>query len=74
MAEVVLYHHVQGLTPGIVAFADKLRDAGHTVQTPDLFDGHTFNSIEKGMGFVKELGFAEITARGERAVDDSRLR
>jgi hypothetical protein len=24
MAEVVLFHHAQGLTPGVVAFADEL--------------------------------------------------
>ena len=38
MAEVVLFHHAQGLTPGIVAFADELRRAGHTVHTPDVFE------------------------------------
>jgi dienelactone hydrolase len=50
MAEVVLFHHAQGLTPGIVAWAGELRQAGHTVHTPDLFDGRTFGSIEEGMG------------------------
>ena len=69
MAEVVLFHHALGLTPGIAAFADELRRAGHTVHTPDLFEGHTFDSIEKGMSFVKELGFGEIMARGARAVE-----
>ena len=39
MAEVVLFHHVQGLTDGVRAFADELRAGGHTVHTPDLFDG-----------------------------------
>jgi dienelactone hydrolase len=68
MTEIVLFHHAQGLTPGVTAFADELRIAGHIVHTPDLFDGRTFNSIEKGMGYVRELGFAEIMARGERAV------
>ena len=68
MAEVMLFHHAQGLTPGVVAFADKLRSAGHIVHTPDLFDGRTFNSIENGMKFVNELGFGEVMARGERAV------
>jgi dienelactone hydrolase len=29
MAEVVLFHHAQGLTPGVAAFADELRRAGH---------------------------------------------
>jgi dienelactone hydrolase len=69
MAEVVLFHHTLGLTPGVVAFADRLRKAGHTVHTPDLFDGRTFEDIETGMGFVRELGFGEVLARGERAVD-----
>ena len=36
MAEVLLFHHAQGLTSGVVAFADNLRAAGHTVHTPDL--------------------------------------
>jgi dienelactone hydrolase len=41
MAEVGLFHHVQGLTPGVLAFADRLREAGHTVTAPDLFDGRS---------------------------------
>lgn len=69
MTEVVLFHHAQGLTPGITAFADQLRDAGHIVHTPDLFDGRTFQGIESGMGFVRELGFGEVMERGERAVE-----
>ena len=69
MAEVVLFHHAEGLTPGVAAFADELRHAGHTVHTPDLFEGRTFDSIEKGMSFVKELGFGEVMARGARAVE-----
>jgi dienelactone hydrolase len=70
MAEVVLFHHAQGLTPGIVAFADEMRGAGHTVHTPDLFDGHTFGSIEQGMAFAEQLGFPdEIFKRGAQAVD-----
>lgn len=67
MAEIILFHHAQGLTPGVAAFADELRHAGHTVHTPDLFDGRTFDSIESGMSFVRELGFNEVMARGERA-------
>ena len=72
MAEVVLFHHAQGLTPGVAAFADELRHAGHIVHTPDLFEGRTFDSIEQGMSFVKELGFGEVMARGERAVEGLR--
>jgi dienelactone hydrolase len=70
MAEVVLFHHALGLTPGITAFADELRGAGHIVHTPDLFDGRTFRSIEEGMAFVDETGFEEIIARGVRAVEE----
>ena len=70
MAEVVLFHHAQGLTPGVVAFADELRRAGHTVRTPDLFEGRTFGTIEEGMRYAEEIGFPdEVIGRGARAVD-----
>jgi len=71
MAEVVLFHHSQGLTPGLISFADELRGAGHTVHTPDLFDGRTFDSIEEGMGNAEEIGFpAEAIASAARAVEE----
>ena len=68
MAEVVLFHHAQGLTAGVSAFADELRRAGHTVHTPDLFDGRTFPSLEQGMAQVEQIGFGEVIERGARAV------
>ena len=70
MAEVLLFHHAQGLTPGVHAFADELRAAGHTVHTPDLFDGRTFNSIEEGVAHAQEIGFEHVLERGVRAADD----
>ncbi len=70
MADVLLFHHAQGLTPGIVAFADELRAAGHTVHTPDLFEGRTFDSIEAGMAHIGSVGFDELRARGVRLADD----
>lgn len=70
MTDVLLFHHAQGLTPGIVAFADVLRGAGHTVRTPDLFDGRTFDSIDAGMAFIQEQGFGELRARGVALADD----
>jgi dienelactone hydrolase len=70
MAEVLLFHHAQGQTPGFHAWAGELTQAGHTVHTPDLFDGRTFGSIDEGLAYVKELGgFGEIIERGERAAD-----
>jgi len=71
MAEVLLFHHAQGQTPGFHAFADELRQAGHTVHTPDLFDGKTFGSIDDGLAYVKDMGgFGEVIARGERAANE----
>ncbi|GGQ56509.1 dienelactone hydrolase [Streptomyces althioticus] len=70
MAEVVLFHHVQGLTPGVVAFADELRAAGHTVDTPDLFEGRAFDSLDEGMAYVRQVGFGEVAARGVRAAEE----
>lgn len=67
MAEVVLFHHAQGLTPGVHAFADELSRAGHAVHTPDLFDGRTFATVEEGVSHAEELGFDAVTERGVRA-------
>lgn len=36
MAEVLLFHHALGRTPGVLAFADDLRRVSHTVHVPDL--------------------------------------
>jgi dienelactone hydrolase len=69
MTDVVLYHHVQGLTEGVRAFADQLRQAGHTVHTPDLFDGRTFETIEEGMAFAGEAGFGALLERGVAAAE-----
>jgi dienelactone hydrolase len=70
MAEVLLFHHAQGLTPGVEAFADELRAAGHTVHTPDLFDGRTFGSIDEGMAYIKGSGMDEMVERGEQTAND----
>ena len=69
MAEVLLFHHALGLTRGVVAFADELRGAGHTVHTPDLFEGRTFDTIEEGVGYAGEVGFGEVIQRGVRAAE-----
>lgn len=71
MATVVLFHHALGLTPGVVAFAEDLRGAGHTVHTPDLFGGRTFPSIEAGLAHAEEIGFpGEVIRRGEESVEE----
>ena len=67
MAEVLLVHHAMGQTAGFHAFADVLRQAGHTVHTPDLFDGRTFASIADGIAFVEQLGFVHFVDVGARS-------
>lgn len=56
MAEVVVFHHALGLTEWVGGFADALRDAGHVVHTPDLFDGRTFEQIDDGVDYSEEAG------------------
>jgi dienelactone hydrolase len=70
VTEVVLFHHVQGLTDGVQAFAEALREAGHTVHTPDLFEGEVLASIDDGMAFADEVGGEAITERADSAVAD----
>ena len=69
MAEVLLFHHVQGFTPGVAALADRFRAAGHTVYAPDLFDGRTFATLPEGMGHLRELGFGTVIERGDQAAE-----
>jgi dienelactone hydrolase len=69
VAEVVLYHHAQGQTAGFMEFAHELRAAGHTVHTPDLYDGKTFASLDEGVGHAKEVGFGTLLERGVQAAE-----
>lgn len=65
----MLFHHAQGSTPGGVAFADRLRDAGHNVHTPDLYNARTFQSLDEGIGYAQEIGFENVLDRGVAAAD-----
>ena len=67
MADVLLFHHAQGLTDGVRAFADELRTAGHVVHVPDLYDGRTFTDLDEGVGYAKEVGFDTVLERGRLA-------
>jgi dienelactone hydrolase len=68
MTGVVLFHHAQGVTPGVRSLADRVRDAGYRVSVPDLFEGRTFATLEAGIAFARRTGFDEIAARGVAAV------
>jgi dienelactone hydrolase len=69
MAEILLFHHAQGQTPGFLAFADELRAAGHVVHAPDQDDGKPVTDLDAGVGYAKQVGFATIAERGRLAAD-----
>lgn len=67
MTEIVLFHHAQGLTDGVRALAQTLTEAGHTVHTPDSYDGRTFPDLDSGLGYAREVGFGAVAERGQAA-------
>ncbi|QDN81663.1 dienelactone hydrolase [Streptomyces sp. S1A1-7] len=67
MAEVLLFHHAQGLTPGVHAFAESLRSAGHAVHVPDLYEGRVFENLEEGAAHAQGIGFGTLVERGRAA-------
>jgi len=72
MAEVLLFHHALGRTAGVAGFADRLREAGHVVHLPDLFDGKTFTTIEDGVAYAEEIGMETVIERGAVAANELR--
>ncbi|CAN5438504.1 dienelactone hydrolase family protein [soil metagenome] len=70
MAEVVLFHHVQGLTDGVRTFADALRAGGHTVHTPDLYGGATFTEMQDGFAHQKSIGKDAVDAQVQAVLAD----
>lgn len=69
MSDVILFHHAQGLTDGVRAFAGQLRAAGHHVTVPDLYDGATFETLDEGIGHAGQIGFDTILERGRFAAE-----
>jgi dienelactone hydrolase len=68
MADVVLFHHLQGLTEGVRVFAEELRTDGHTVHTPDLFGGERPATIEDGVALTERIGDEVLRERADRAM------
>ncbi|MFB9894986.1 dienelactone hydrolase family protein [Planobispora takensis] len=67
MAEVLLFHHAQGLTSGVREFAETLRRAGHTVHLPDLYEGRVYDDLQEGVAHAQATGFDVIIERGRAA-------
>lgn len=70
MTEVVLFHHVMGLTDGVRRFAEKLSDERHRIHVPDLYDGRVADSLEDGFAIRTDVGDATINARVVDVLDD----
>ena len=67
MATVLLFHSALGLRPAVHAGADRLREAGHTVHVPDLYEGRTADSVEEGRDLKDEIGHDELLRRAVAA-------
>jgi dienelactone hydrolase len=67
---VLLFHHAHGQTKGFLAFVDELREAGHTVHAPDLYEGKTLGDLDEGVAHARQVGFQEIINRGSAAAAD----
>jgi dienelactone hydrolase len=70
MCSILLFHHAQGQTSGFLAFAEELRQAGHTVHTPDLYEGPTFSTLEEGVAYAQSIGLDTIIQRGRFAAEE----
>lgn len=69
MTEILLFHHANGLTDGVRSFAETLRAAGHTVHTPDLFEGRVFDTVEEGVAFRDSVGQEVLMGRAFAAAE-----
>lgn len=70
--EIVLFHSVLGLRPGVKKAAEKLENEGYVVHTPNLYDdGVVFDDYQKAMDYVESIGsYPELLKRTRDAVAD----
>jgi dienelactone hydrolase len=73
MTEIVLFHSVLGLRPGVLETAEQWRAAGHVVHVPDLYGGAVFDGYDEAFEFFEKYGgHDELLRRTEAAVDGVR--
>jgi dienelactone hydrolase len=70
VSTLVLFHSAYGRTPGMDAIAERFAMAGHTVHTPDVYEGKTFTDAEEGVGHSQEVGFSTLVDRAKAACAD----
>ncbi|MFL5871287.1 MAG: dienelactone hydrolase family protein [Solirubrobacterales bacterium] len=69
MAEIVLFHHAQGMRPDVIAWAERLRADGHRVWTPDLYEGATFDKLDEGVAHRDSIGIPTLIRRAEAELE-----
>lgn len=68
--DVVVFHSLLGLRPGVLQWASYLRDAGHVVHTPDLYGGRVFATSAEAAAGIADIGFDGVLERARAAVSD----
>lgn len=69
MVDILLFHHIQGLTPGVTALADALSEDGHVLHTPDLFHEKVFERMEDGFAYMKSLDPRRVREQVDAVVE-----
>jgi dienelactone hydrolase len=68
VTRVVLIHSAQGLRPGVEDWAERMREAGHEIWAPDLFEGRRFDELAAGVAHRDQIGVPELMRRVEAAL------
>jgi dienelactone hydrolase len=69
MAPIALFHSVLGLRPVELRAAERLRQAGHEVVTPDLYDGRTAATLDLGFRLADRVGWKAVITRARQSLD-----
>jgi dienelactone hydrolase len=65
MAHIVLFHSALGLRLGVENLAEQLRAAGHTVTTPDFYNGEVFKDYQAGSKKWSTIGIPAILRQAQ---------
>ena len=68
--EVVVLHHLLGVTDGVRALVEHIRHLGADVRVPDLLDGVIHADMTSAAAHLERLGMDAVVARAEAALTD----
>jgi dienelactone hydrolase len=57
--DVILFHSILGLRPGVLDWAERLRAEGYRVHTPDLLEGQVFDAYDAAFEALERMGGVE---------------